>query len=61
MEKNLEKTPGFWMAKSGKNQEKIGFGQVFSAFSEKYLFSVQNANTAKKYPYLRSAQISAAL
>ncbi len=28
-----------------KKAEKIGFGQVFSAILEKYLFSVQNANT----------------
>ncbi len=27
--KTPEKTPEFWTAKSGKNLEKIGFGQVF--------------------------------
>ena len=35
VEKNPEKTLGFWTAKSGKNLEKIGFGQVFSAVLEK--------------------------
>ena len=41
-----KKTPGFWTAKSGKNLEKIGFGQVFSAVLEKIpFFFVQNAKT----------------